>query len=93
MNLSPAHIGGLDNAAGYWYLWWSGVGGFALLAVSNAYVQLRKHNCHTKGCWRIGLRAIDGTTQVVCHKHHPLDKPEAGEIQLTAEFQSSSSSQ
>ena len=28
-------------------------------------------NCHTKGCWRIGRHAVEGTPYRVCRKCHP----------------------
>lgn len=68
-----AHWAGLDNPSGPIYAFWSGIfsalpsfGVFALVA--GAY---RKHNCHVRGCPRIGRHSIDGTNWVVCRKHHP----------------------
>ena len=71
------HIFGLDNGSGPWYLGWSGagsdIGEIAILGfIWQAY---RKHNCGVKGCWRIGIRKVEGTDHVVCHVHHPLPKP------------------
>ena len=69
---------GLDNVSGPWYAFWSGFGGdltiFAgLFAIAGSF--LRKHNCHVKGCWRIGRHPVDGTQYVVCRRHHPDDSP------------------
>lgn len=47
-----------------------GVGAFGA-----GYVLMRRHNCHVKGCPRIGRHAVDGTSYVVCRHHHPEDKP------------------
>lgn len=49
--------------------------------LGGGYAILRRHNCHAKGCWRIGRHAVDGTTYVVCRKHHPDKSPTAQEIQ------------
>jgi hypothetical protein len=48
--------------------------------IGGAYAILRRHNCHAKGCWRIGRHAVAGTTYVVCRKHHPDDTPTAEDI-------------
>ncbi len=65
-----AHVLGLDNGSGPWYLFWSGFGSdlseiTGLGAV--AYIFWRKHNCHTPGCWRIGRHESEG--RVLCHRH------------------------
>jgi len=52
-----------------------GVGAFAA-----GYVLARKHNCHVKGCWRIGRIQIQDTEHVVCRHHHPDDKPSHQDI-------------
>jgi hypothetical protein len=64
------------------YQFWSGIGGgFMDLALCGwLYAFLRKHNCHTKGCWRIGRHVVEGTPFVVCRKHHPDGKPTVDEI-------------
>jgi hypothetical protein len=47
-----AHVLGLDDTTGRWYLFYSGFGGFmgkfAIVAVAWHWL-----NCHEKGCWRI----------------------------------------
>ena len=35
------------------------------------YTGVRKVNCHTKGCWRIGHHALEGTPYILCRHHHP----------------------
>lgn len=64
------HWAGLDDGSGAWYLWWSGiVGDLALLGT--LFVVARKLNCHTGGCWRVGIHHVVGTPYVTCRKHHP----------------------
>lgn len=68
---------GLDNASGSKYLFWSGFGSditeFAVLGALAGL--LRKHNCETHRCWRLGRHAafdaVNGTTHTFCRKHHP----------------------
>lgn len=77
----PGHVAGLDDPSGVWYLLWSGFGAWLLglgvvgTLIGSLYHSLRKHNCHTKGCRRIGLHKVAGTDFVVCRKHHPDDAP------------------
>jgi hypothetical protein len=60
-----------------YYNFWSGFGsdlGEATLigAVSiGVYTAVRKVNCHTKGCWRIGHYPLEGTPFHLCPHHHP----------------------
>jgi hypothetical protein len=64
------HDFGLDDASGAWYLFWSGI--FGDVAIFAAAVGLyRSHNCHVKGCLRIGKHKVDGTPYTVCGSHHP----------------------
>ena len=35
------------------------------------YTGVRKVNCHTKGCWRIGHHVLEGTPYILCRHHHP----------------------
>lgn len=67
------HVTGADNVSGSEYGFWSGFGSdlgeIALLA--GLYSIMRKHNCHVKGCWRIGLHIVNGTPYITCRKHHP----------------------
>ena len=48
--------------------------------LGGAYALLKHHNCHAKGCWRIGRHAVSGTGYVVCRKHHPRPSPTAEQI-------------
>jgi hypothetical protein len=65
-----AHVLGLDEPTGRWYLWWSGpgsdLGELAIVAV--VYHHL---NCHEPRCWRIARHRMDGR----CRKHakRPLE--------------------
>src|SRR5581483_189546 len=56
------------------YAFWSGIAGSFVLGggiwVGSATL-LRRHNCHVKGCMRIGRLPVAGTHYVVCNKHHP----------------------
>jgi hypothetical protein len=71
------HWMGIDNGSGPWYLFWSGFGAnLGELAIVAGLVSLYlRHNCHVKGCWRIGRHPVEGTTWVVCRKHHPEEAP------------------
>lgn len=73
------HVLGLDDASGPVYLFWSGFAG-DLGIVGAAYALLRKHNCHVKGCPRVGRHQVPGTEWVVCARHHPEDKPTAAVV-------------
>jgi len=59
---------------GWGYQFWSGIAGSFVLGggiwVGSATL-LRRHNCHVKGCMRIGRLPVAGTHYVVCNKHHP----------------------
>jgi hypothetical protein len=48
--------------------------------LGGAYAIARRHNCHVKRCWRIGRLAVPGTPYIVCHKHHPHEKPTAEKV-------------
>ena len=34
-------------------------------------IYLYHHNCHARGCWRLGKHPVEGTPYVACRKHHP----------------------
>lgn len=56
------------------YLFWSGIAGSFVLGGgiwTGTVVLYRKHNCHIKGCWRIGRHPAAGGKYIVCPKHHP----------------------
>lgn len=69
-----AHLLGLDDASGRWYLWWSGAGAdLGELAIIGGLVSLyRKHNCEVRRCWRLGRHAT-AAGHHVCRLHHPDD--------------------
>lgn len=63
-----AHVLGLDNASGPWYLFWSGFAG-DLPEFAGVAIVWRRMNCHKKGCWRVGLHRHQGGHYVTCRKH------------------------
>lgn len=70
------HVLGVDNAAGRWYLFWSGfVGDITILAaiLVAPYVQWKRNNCQTVHCWRFGRHPFEheGVVRHLCWKHHP----------------------
>ena len=75
--LVALHTGTIHGGPDLYYNFWSGFGsdlGEATLisAVSvGVYTGVRKVNCHTKGRWRIGHHALDGTPYILCKHHHP----------------------
>lgn len=61
-----AHILGLDDPSGPWYLFWSGIcGDLTLLGAAGGVYH--KHNCHQPKCPRIGKHVVGGTPW--CSKH------------------------
>jgi hypothetical protein len=65
---------GTINEPGPYYGFWSGFGSdlseFAIIgAVLHGF---RRHNCHEKGCWRIGKHLVDGTPW--CNRHHAAQR-------------------
>lgn len=78
-----AHVLGLDNASGPAYLAWSGFGGdLGYLAIVGTLVH--RHNCHVRGCLRIGRHPVAGTDFVVCRRHHPDGAPTAADVREAA---------
>jgi hypothetical protein len=77
------HTGTLHGGPDLYYNFWSGFGsdlGEATLISAvgiGVYTGVRKVNCHTKGCWRIGHHPLDGTPYILCRHHHP-DVPTKG---------------
>jgi hypothetical protein len=77
------HTGTLNGGPDKYYNFWSGFGsdlGEATLISAvgiGVYTGVRKVNCHTKGCWRIGHHKLDGTPYILCRHHHP-DVPTQG---------------
>ena len=72
-----------DGGPDLYYNFWSGFGsdlGEATLISAvgiGVYTGVRKVNCHTKGCWRIGHHPLQGTPYILCRHHHP-DVPTKG---------------
>lgn len=68
---------GINSPDPVWYNFWSGFGsdlGEATLVISvtvGVVTGVRKVNCHTKGCWRIGHHPLRNTPYHLCRKHHP----------------------
>jgi hypothetical protein len=77
------HTGTLHGGPDLYYNFWSGFGsdlGEATLISAvgiGVYTGVRKVNCHTKGCWRIGHHQLEGTPYILCRHHHP-DVPTKG---------------
>ncbi|MGD0056113.1 MAG: hypothetical protein ABSC34_11840 [Acidimicrobiales bacterium] len=72
------HIGSI-NETGPFYGFWSGFGsdiGEGAIAVG-VYTGVRKVNCHSRKCWRIGHHPLEGTPYHLCKYHHP-DVPKGG---------------
>jgi hypothetical protein len=71
------HTGTVHGGPDEFYNFWSGFGsdlGEATLISAvglGVYTGVRRVNCHTKGCWRIGKHRLDGTPYVLCRHHHP----------------------
>ena len=71
------HTGLIHGGPDVYYNFWSGFGsdlGEATLVSAvciGVYTGVRKVNCHTKGCWRIGHHPLDGTPYILCKHHHP----------------------
>src|SRR5580700_8425340 len=77
------HTGTLNGGPDRYYNFWSGFGsdlGEATLITAvgiGVYTGVRKVNCHSKGCWRIGHHLLEGTPYILCRHHHPY-VPNAG---------------
>ena len=70
-----------DNVAGSrWNLAWSGFLSAGVISTSiftHTWHSYRLHNCHAKGCWRIGRHDYtdaDGVTSRLCRHCHPVLK-------------------
>jgi hypothetical protein len=48
--------------------------------IVGALAIVRHHNCHAKGCLRLGRHPVKGTGYIVCRKHHPDAAPTAEQI-------------
>jgi hypothetical protein len=71
------HTGTIHGGPDVYYNFWSGFGsdlGEATLISAvcvGVYTGVRKVNCHTTGCWRIGHHPLEGTPYILCKHHHP----------------------
>jgi hypothetical protein len=63
---------GADAESGTWYGFWSGFGGAIpdFLILGSIITVYRHHNCHVKGCLRLG-KPVEGTPYLACPAHHP----------------------
>ena len=64
------HLLGIDTQQSWAYDFWSGVA--TQLPLPNwiiAIIWYRRHNCHAKGCPRLGKHQHEGTGY--CRHHHP----------------------
>jgi hypothetical protein len=63
---------GADAESATWYGFWSGFGGAIpdFLILGSIITLYRRHNCHVKGCLRLG-KPVDGTPYLACPQHHP----------------------
>lgn len=77
-----AHVMGLDDAAGVWYLFYSGIGScfIGLGVIGGLITTVRKHNCHVHRCPRVGRYPVAGTPFIVCQRHHPNGPPSANNV-------------
>jgi hypothetical protein len=66
---------GVYDEAGPGYGFWSGFGSIIVQPgiVVGIVLYLRHHNCHAKGCWRVGKikHTQDGQEYLLCKTHHP----------------------
>jgi hypothetical protein len=64
------HFTGANDETGTVYGFWSGFGSdlSEITLVGLVIGGWRKHNCHTKRCWRIGRHVVSGTPY--CNHHH-----------------------
>ena len=75
---------GTVNESGPYYGFWSGFGsdlGEATL-VAGGIALFRHHNCHVRGCIRLG-RPVPNTPYLACPKHHPAHKGDRRAVSAT----------
>ena len=76
-NWLALHTGVLNGGPDPFYNFWSGIGSdigevTLISAVGiGVYTGVRKVNCHSKRCWRIGHHQLEGTPYILCRHHHP----------------------
>lgn len=63
---------GVDDLSGPWYGFWSGFGS-DLAYIGIIWALVKRHNCHVRWCWRIGLYPAGEFR--VCRRHHPEGAP------------------
>jgi hypothetical protein len=64
---------GTSSEASRSYAYWSGFGSvfpWSLGIVTGIFLAYRHHNCHVKGCPRLG-KPVEGTPYLACPAHHP----------------------
>lgn len=59
------HPGEARKGGGYWF--WSGIGSDTWVILPLIYAW--HHNCHVRGCWRLG-HFDPNRGRPACHKHH-----------------------
>lgn len=61
------HVLGIDTQQSYYYDFWSGIA-TQVATVTAGLTYVRKHNCHVRGCARVGRHVVNGSP--FCNKHH-----------------------
>ena len=66
-------MGVLPRSPSSAYNFWSGFGSDIgeVVLIGGMASLVRHHNCHAKGCWRLGHTPVAGGKYKVCHRHHP----------------------
>jgi hypothetical protein len=74
---------GATDSGGTWYGFWSGFGGSIpdFLILGSIVTVYRHHNCHVKGCVRLG-KPVDGTPYLACPVHHPAHEGSRRSVSL-----------
>ncbi len=74
---------GANNEPGTWYGFWSGFGGSIpdFLIVGSIVTVYRHHNCHVRGCLRLG-KPVEGTPYLACSIHHPAHEGHRRSVSL-----------
>lgn len=77
------HLTGTNDEPGSWYGFWSGFGGSIpdFLILGSIITVYRHHNCHVKGCPRLG-KPVDGTPYLACPVHHPAHEGSKRSVSL-----------
>lgn len=74
---------GLDNPAGAYYLFWSGVGGdLSHLAIIGAIIGYwQNKTCDIKRCYRWAHYKVRDTDWTVCRRHSPRPSPTIADLE------------